>query len=60
MPPVPKKVMIVESGEIFASARACANYINGDYSAVYRCLRGNRETHLGFTFVYIEERIADE
>jgi hypothetical protein len=55
MPPVPKKVVIIETNQIFASVRACAKFIGGDYSAVYRCLRGDRGSHMGFTFEYVEE-----
>lgn len=49
-----KRVRIVETGEVFRTVRDCANYINGDYSSIYRCLRNERASHMGFTFEYQE------
>jgi hypothetical protein len=45
-----QRVRIKETGEIFRTVRDCANYIGGDYSSIYACLRGQRRTHLGFSF----------
>jgi hypothetical protein len=50
-----KRVRIVETGEIFRTVRQCARFIGGDYSAIYSVLRGQRATHLGYTFEYFEE-----
>lgn len=50
-----KKIRIVETGEIFRTARECARYLKGDYSSIYACLRGERRKHLGHTFEYVEE-----
>lgn len=47
-----RKVMILETGEIFRTVRDCADYINADYSTIYACLRGERRSHRGFTFQY--------
>jgi hypothetical protein len=45
-------IRIVETGEIFRTVRDCASYINGDYSSIYACLRGDRSTHRGYSFTY--------
>ena len=50
-----RRVRVVDTGEVFMSVRACADYIRGDYSTIYRCLRGQRKTHRGYTFEYVEE-----
>lgn len=48
------QVRIRETGEIFRTIRDCAAHIGGDYSTIYRCLRGLRGTHYGYTFEYYE------
>lgn len=50
-----RRVMIVETGEVFRTVYDCARYIVGDYSSIYACLRGQRRTHLGYTFEYLED-----
>lgn len=52
-----RRVRIVETGEIFLNAYACANYIGGHASNIYACLRGKHKTHLGYTFEYFEEEV---
>lgn len=47
-----KRVKIIETGQIFRTARECADYVGGDYSSVYSCLRGERKTHRGYTYEY--------
>lgn len=47
-----KRVMILETGDTFRTVRDCANYIGGDYSSIYRCLRNERGSHMGYTFEY--------
>lgn len=47
-----RRVRIVETGEVFRTARECADYIGGDYSSIYSCLRGTRKKHMGYTFEY--------
>lgn len=49
-----KRVKIVETGEVFRTVRDCAAYINGDYSSIYGCLRGDRLSHRGFTYEYYD------
>jgi len=49
------RIQIIETGDVFRSVRDCANYIGGDYGAIYACLRGDRQRHLGYTFTYYEE-----
>jgi hypothetical protein len=47
-----KRIRIIETAEVFRTVRDCARYINGDYSSIYACLRGDRSSHRGFTFEY--------
>lgn len=55
MPPIPRRVVIVELKQVYLSARAAANAIQGEFSAVYAVLRGERGQHRGFTFRYHDE-----
>lgn len=50
-----KRVVVVETGDVFRNARDCAEYINGDYSNVYKCLRNEQGSHQGYTFQYYDE-----
>lgn len=50
-----RQVIVRETGRIYRTVRDCARHIGGDYSAIYSCLRGERGSHLGYTFQYIEE-----
>lgn len=56
-PPIPqaRRVRIIESGLIFRTVEDCARYIEGDASSIYRVLRGDRLSHKGHTFEYVEE-----
>lgn len=54
-PPRGRRVQIVETGEVFLSARDAARYIGGDYSSIYRCIRQPWSTHRGYHFKYYEE-----
>ena len=49
-----RRVQIKETGQVFRTARDCANFINGDYGTVYACLRGDRRSHMGYTFEYYD------
>lgn len=49
-----RRVEVVETGDIFRTARDCANYIGGDYGSIYACLRGDRRSHMGYTFKYYD------
>ena len=53
--PRQKKVIIVETGEIFDSIAECANHINGDFRNVSACLRGRQKTHRGYHFEYFTD-----
>jgi hypothetical protein len=50
-----KRVEVVETGDVYRTARDCAHYIGGDYGSVYACLRGDRRSHMGYTFRYYDE-----
>lgn len=54
-PPRGRRVEIVETGEVFLSARDCARYIGGDYSSIYRCIRQPWSVHKGYHFRFYEE-----
>lgn len=45
-----KTIMIIETGEIFPSIRACARAIGGSPSGIRQCLNSKIETYKGFTF----------
>lgn len=56
--PVParmRRIMITETGMVFRTVLDCAEYIGGQPSSIYRVLRGERPSHLGYTFQYVEE-----
>lgn len=46
-------VRIIETGEIFANVTAVAQALQTDYSTIYKCLRGERKKHLGYSFEYV-------
>lgn len=50
-----RRVMVVETGNVYRTVIDCANYIGGHPSSIYRVLRGERPSHLGYTFQYVEE-----
>lgn len=49
-----RRVKIVENGLIFRTIEDCARYLGGDSSSIYRVLRGERDTHKGYTFEWME------
>jgi len=49
-----RRILIVETGEIYRTARDCARHIGGDFGAIYACLRGERNRHMGYTFRYYD------
>lgn len=51
--PNPRRVQIVETGEIFDTASSCARHINGGKQHVCECLDGKRQTHKGYHFAEI-------
>lgn len=50
-----RPIQIVETGEKFKGINDCARRIGGNAGHICECLKGNRPTHLGFHFRYIEE-----
>lgn len=52
----PRPVMIVETGEAFASITACARHIGGFSSAIHNVLSGRRLTHMGYTFKALTDK----
>lgn len=50
-----RPVRIVETGQVYKNYIEAANAINGNRACVYLCLRGDRPTHMGYSFVYEEE-----
>lgn len=49
-----KRVCIVETGESFQSIAACARHIGGTLKGVSSVLRGDKGSHRGLTFTYLE------
>lgn len=49
-----RRLRIIQTGEVFRTAYDCARYIGGNASSIYRVLNGYRETHLGYTFEYVD------
>lgn len=43
-------VRIVETGEVFASQKECAEAIHGSSNAISNCLYGRRSSHQGYHF----------
>lgn len=50
------RVLVIETGEVYDSYEDAAKAIGGRRSGVYACLRGtgNRRTHMGFHFRFVE------
>lgn len=46
----PRKVQIVETGEIFSSIAECARAIDGSISAISMCVNGKRNKHRNLHF----------
>lgn len=55
-PPEPRhrRILVVQTNEIFNTIGDCADKIGGHPSSIYRVLRGERPHHLGYTFEYVE------
>ena len=47
------RVRIIETNQVFTNAYACAQYLGGDPGSIYKCLRRERETHLGYSYEYV-------
>jgi len=52
--PIGRPVEVVETGQVYRTARDCADFIGGDYGSIYACLRGERRSHMGYTFKYYD------
>lgn len=50
------RVRVKETGEVFRTVRDCAAHLGGNYSAIYACLRGDRKSHLGYSFEWYQEQ----
>lgn len=48
-------IVAIETNKFYSSVRRAAEDIGGDYSAIYKCLRGDRRSHRGLTFRYWTE-----
>jgi hypothetical protein len=49
-----KKIRVIETGKEYLSANECAKDINGSYADIYHCLNGERKTHKGYHYEYVE------
>lgn len=52
-------VRIVETGDVYKSQAECAKAIGGDQRAIQNCLSGNRHTHRGCHFEYVDKDKQD-
>lgn len=50
----PRKVQIVETGEVFGSQAECARAINGSVSRISLCVHDSSKTHKGYHFERVE------
>ena len=50
-----RRLRIVGTNHIFRTVEDCARFIKGDASAIYKVLRGERLTHMGYTFEFVED-----
>ena len=48
-----KKVLIIETGEVYESTLECEKAINGNASHISDCALGRQNTHRGYHFKYI-------
>lgn len=55
---VGRRVKIVETGQTFKNAYACAKFLNTNATNIYRVLRGEARTHLGYTFEYVTVQVV--
>ncbi len=51
----PRKVRVIETGDMFRSPSSCARHINGNLDAILKCLNGEQQSHKGYTFEYIHK-----
>lgn len=50
---IKKPVRIIETGEVFESATACALVIGGHQGSIWKHLAGQRKSADGYTFEYL-------
>lgn len=55
-----KKVICIETGEVFASAEVAAHFIDRAYCHLNDCLRGRYPTCAGLHWKYVDEVILDD
>lgn len=53
-------VRIIETGEEFRSVREAAVFVKGDYTSIYKVLRGQRLTHMGYRYEYVHTKVHTE
>ena len=53
-----QRVRIIETQEVFRTVYDAADYIGGSPSNIYRVLRGERASHLGFSFEYVDFQVS--
>lgn len=52
--PVARNIRIVGTAHVFRTVEDCARFLEGDPSSIYRVLRGERLSHKGHQFEYVE------
>lgn len=54
--PVHRRIRIVETQQVFRTVESLARHLGGnDTSSIYRVLRGERRSHKGYTFEFVED-----
>jgi len=53
--PKVRRVKVVETCEVFRTISDLARYLQADVSTIYKVLRGERPSHKGYTFEFVEE-----
>ena len=51
-PVSPRRIKIVETGQVFRGAAEAARHLYCDKSSIYAVLRGTRKSHRGYSFEY--------
>ena len=55
-----RPVRIIELGLTFPNYISAAEFVGGDRTCVYSCLKGMRKTHKGYTFMYERPKYEEE
>lgn len=54
-----KLIKCVETGEVFRTLKEAAEAVKGDFSAIAKCVKGERNTHKGYHWEYTNVEAAE-